>query len=444
MQFTLRTYLLLLITALPLAAQTWWPAMVWTVASWLILVVALLLADWRLTPSAAAWELSRHHDDRLSLAAQNRIDVRVRLRPGATAPGGRPLQIWLRDEPPPTFTIADEARVLSGTVAPGATEIFTYSLYPPRRGDYTFGDLHLRWQSVLGLLRIQARFSAAEPVKVYPNLVDVRKYDLLLRQNRLWELGLRNAKVFGSGTEFERLRDYQPDDEYRRINWKATARRGKPISIEYETERSQNIIALLDTGRMMRSPVGQVAKLDYAINAVLLLTYVAAQKGDKVGMLAFADGVNSWLVPRGGKAQFHRMLAMLYGVESQSVEPNYNAAFGYLATRQSKRSLVLVFTDLTGSISTETLVAQLARLRQRHLAVLVTLRDPTVQALAEQPITDSASLYQRTVAERLLDERHLVLDRLQQHGVRTLDVAADELSVAVINRYLELKARTRW
>src|SRR5262249_42806038 len=150
---------------------------------------------------------------------------------------------------------------------------------PPRRGDYQFGNLHLRWNSILGLLRRQATFPAVAPVKVYPNLVDVKKYDLLLRKNRLWELGLRTTRIFGSGTEFERLRDYLPDDEYRRVNWKATARRGKPISVEYETERSQNIMALLDIGRMMRSPVGDVAKLDYAINAVLLLAFVAAQKG---------------------------------------------------------------------------------------------------------------------------------------------------------------------
>jgi len=432
MQITFRTFLLILMAALPLAFGLNWMAL-----GWLVLVVALLLADWRLTPAADAWQLTRRHDERLSLAAQNRIDIDVHLRRGP-----RPVRVWLRDEPPPSFGLADNERILSGIVTPGATATFAYHLRPPRRGDYAFGDLHLRWQSPLGLLRRQARIPAGEPVKVYPNLVDVRKYDLLLHKNRLWELGLRSARIFGSGTEFERLRDYLPDDEYRRINWKATARRGKPISVEYETERSQNIIALLDIGRMMRSPVGDVAKLDYAINAVLLLGYVAAQKGDKVGVMTFADQVEGWLAPRGGKGQFHRMLEVLYAVDSQAVEPNYNTAFGYFAARQNKRSLVLVFTDLTGSVSTDALLAQMARLRQRHLAVLVTLRDPTVQRLAHQGIHDSASLYQRTVAERLLDERRLVLDRLQRRGVHTLDVAADELSVAVINRYLELKAKT--
>ena len=432
MQLTIRSLILLLLTVLPLGLGNFWLA-----GLWLIVVLALLLADWRMTPAAGAFALSRRHDERLSLAAPNRIEAEVRLRQSP-----RPLFVWLRDEPPHSFAIDEAERISTGVVMPGQPHAFSYTVTPPRRGDYAFGHLHLRWQSVLGLFTRQAVFPAAEPIKVYPNLVDVKKYDLQLRKNRLWELGLRNAKIFGSGSEFERLRDYLPDDEYRRINWKATARRGKPISVEYETERSQNIMALLDIGRMMRSPVGEIAKLDYAVNAVLLLTYVAAQKGDKVGLLTFADEVNHWLAPRGGKGQFHRMLEALYGVESQPVEPDYSRAFGYFAARQSKRSLVLVFTDLTGSINTEMLVAQMSRLRRRHLALLVTLRDPTVQRLATRAVADSQSLYQRAVAEQLLDERALTLERLRRLGVETLDVAADELSISVINRYLELKART--
>jgi uncharacterized protein (DUF58 family) len=291
------------------------------------------------------------------------------------------------------------------------------------------------------LVRRQARFTAAAPVKVYPNLVDVRKYDLLLRRNRLWELGLRSTRLLGAGNEFERLRDYTPDDEYRRINWKATARRGKPISVEYETERSQNIYVLLDVGRMMRSPVGDVAKMDYAINAVLLLAYVATQKGDRVGLFTFADRVLSYIAPRSGKVQFHRLLEQLYAVQGERIEPNYDAAFSEFAARQHKRGLALVFTDLTGSISTDALVAQMTRLRRQHLSLLVTVADPTVNRLATQTIGDSTTLYERTVAERMLAERRLALDRLRRQGVQTLDVPADELSVAVINRYLAMKER---
>ncbi|MEZ4868957.1 MAG: DUF58 domain-containing protein [Caldilineaceae bacterium] len=438
MQLTARSWILLLLTALPIAALALSSLWAWVALGWLGFVVALLLADWRLTPTADAWTVQRRHDERLSLATQNTIVIELELRTMR-----RQVAVWVRDDVPAAFHIAESERILPGIVEGRQLQQLTYSVYPPRRGDYRFGDIYLRWRSVLGLWRRQSVFAAAEPIKVYPNLADVKKYDLLLRKNRLWELGVRHTRIFGSGTEFERLRDYLPDDEYRRINWKATARRGKPISIEYETERSQHIMVLLDVGRMMRSPVGDVAKLDYAINAVLLLAYVAAQKGDKLGLLAFADDVQVWIGPRSGKGQFHRMLEQLYSLESIAVEPDYQAAFSYFAAKQHKRSLVMVFTDLTGSITNEMLVAQMSRLRRQHLPLLVTMRDPTVQRMAQQPVQDSPSLYQRTVAEQLLEERQLTIERLTQHGILTLDAPADQLSIAVINRYLELKARSR-
>ncbi|MCB0074325.1 MAG: hypothetical protein KDE20_22825, partial [Caldilineaceae bacterium] len=169
----------------------------------------------------------------------------------------------------------------------------------------------------------------------------------------------------------------------------------------------------------------------------------AAQKGDKIGLLVFADDVERWVAPRGGKGQFHHMLEQLYAVESLAVEPNYRNAFRYFAARQHKRSLVLVFTDLTSSVSTADLLAQMTRLRQGHLPLLVTMRDPTVQQMAHQSVEDSASLYQRTVAEQLLNERQLALEQLSHRGVLTLDVSADQLSLALINRYLALKAENR-
>jgi uncharacterized protein (DUF58 family) len=198
---------------------------------------------------------------------------------------------------------------------------------------------------------------------------------------------------------------------------------------------------------MMRSPVrdpsgiGDIDKLDYAINAVLFLAYVATGKGDRVGMLAFADRPLVWLAPRSGRGQFYRMLEALYAVQAQSVEPDYAAALSYFSVQQQKRSLALLFTDLTGSVGMDALVAQMARLRRVHLPLLVTIGDPDVLGLVEQPVHDSRSLYERTVAEQALDERGLAVERLRTHGIATLDVPADELSVAVINRYLELKAR---
>jgi len=314
---------------------------------------------------------------------------------------------------------------------------------PLRRGDYQFGDLNLRWLGPLGLVVRQARTKAAGPVKVYPNLLDVRRYDLMLRRNRLQEIGLRHTRQFGEGTEFERLREYLPDDEFRRIDWKATARRNRPITVEYQTERSQNVIAVLDTGRMMQSPVAQIAKLDYVVNAVLLLAYVATGKGDKIGLMTFADEVTRFIGPRQGRGQFYRMLELLYAVEAEPVEPDYRRALSYLALKQRKRSLVVIFTDLSGGVSMQSLVSHVAVLARRSLPLVVTISDPDVHAAARQRPQDSLGVYQRAAAAQLLDDRQLTLDYLRRQGVLTLDVPANHLSIAVINRYLELKARTR-
>lgn len=433
MYITTRGILLLLIAAPIIAASTWASPLEWVAGLYVLICLGLFALDWRGAEDVRRFEVWREHDTRLSLGAENPIHVFVRNR------GRRPASIWLRDEPPDVFNL--DTRILAGEVAARRTWEGLYRVCPLRRGDYTFGDLNLRWQGSLGLIVRQARIEAAGPVKVYPNLLDVRRYDLLLRRNRLQELGLRHTRMFGEGTEFERLREYLPDDEYRRIDWKATARRHWPVTIEYQTERSQNVIAVLDVGRMMQSPVDQIAKLDYVINAVLLLAYVATGKGDKVGMMTFADIVGQFLSPRQGRGQFYRMLELLYAVEAQPVEPDYRRALSYLATKQRKRALVVIFTDLSGGVSMQALVSHVSVLARRCLPLVVTISDPDVYVAARRRPRDSLTVYQRAAAVQLLDERRLALDSLRRQGVLTLDVPANQLSLAVINRYLQLKGK---
>jgi uncharacterized protein (DUF58 family) len=267
----------------------------------------------------------------------------------------------------------------------------------------------------------------------------------LLRPSR----GRKQHVQFGAGTEFSRLREYNTDDEFRRINWKATARRGKPIAAEYETERSQYIVSMIDTGRLMRPPVDDpstgvghgLAKLDYAINTALLLSYVATLKGDHVGLLTFADDVRTYLAPKRGKGQFYHMLEALYNIQFEPVEADYGQALAYLGVKHKRRSLVIMFTDLVTLDAAKPLIAHLARLAQRHLPLCVVISDPNITRLAAQPPRNSETVYQRAVAEMLLDERRVVLDTLNRSGVLTLDVPADKLTVSVINKYLELKGR---
>jgi uncharacterized protein (DUF58 family) len=417
-----------------LAAGTWASGLQWVALGYLLLVIVLFGLDWRRAQPIDRFEIKRSHDNRLSLGIDNPIHISIRNRLHQA------VTFWLRDEPPDAFRI--ETRLLDGTIAPRQTWEGVYHVHPLRRGDYAFGNINLRWLGPWGLVVRQGWVESTIAIKVYPNLLDVRRYDLMLRRNRLQEIGLRSTRQFGEGTEFERLREYTPDDEYRRINWKATARRHRPVTQEYQTERSQNVMAVLDIGRMMQSPVADIAKLDYVVNAVLLLAYVATGKGDKVGMMSFADDVHRYLRPRQGRGQFYRMLELLYSVEAQPVEPDYRQALTYLAVKQRKRALIVIFTDLSGGVSMDALVSHVSVLARNSLPLVVTISDPDIVAAAAQRPSDSLTVYQRSAANQLLDERQLALDTLRRRGVLTLDVPANQLSIAVINRYLELKART--
>src|SRR5581483_7132616 len=432
---TPRLLVLLVVPALLLAAASAVPALlVLAVLTWLV-VLGLVGAEWRLLAGERGLAVQRRHEPRLSLGADNPVWLDLENR------GGRALAVTLRDETPPTC-VSDSA-FLQGLVPARGRASLRYTLRPLRRGDHRFGDATVRWRGRLGLLDRQASYPLAEMAKVYPSLVDVRKYDLLARRGRLVEAGLRASRRFGSGTEFESLRDYQPDDDYRRINWKATARRGHPMTAEFETERSQNVLVVLDAGRLMATTVHDLHKLDHAVNTSLLLAYVAALRGDRVGLLTFSDHVLAYLPPRRGKRHFYLMLEALYNLAAEPVEPDFDAAFRFLAARNLRRSLLAIFTDLTDRDVSSSLVQHLARLARHHLAVCVTLADPEVLALAHATPATTTDLYERVVAGRLLAERAEVLGALRQRGVLTLDVPADRLSVAVVNKYLELKARTQ-
>jgi uncharacterized protein (DUF58 family) len=440
---TSRSFAFFLVVPALLLLGTWQPFMVRLALLYGAGLVGLVCWDWRRAGGVGQLRLERCHDAKLSLGAENRIAIRV------TSRAGRPLTITVRDEPPLLFSGA-RAALLRATVPPHESVELAYSVRPLKRGDYTFGNLNVRWNSPLNFYIRQASIPAAVPVKVYPNLHEIRKYELLARRDQLAELGLRNVRLRGEGTMFESLREYSPDDPYRSINWKATARRGRPISTDYEPERSQRVIVALDVGRMMRSPIHvhdpggvswDMAKVDFVINSVLLFSYVATLKGDQVGLLVFADRVQHSVPPGAGRAQFHRLLETMYALESQPVEADYGRALTYLGVQHQKRSLVVLFTDLSGVRASEALLRYLPPLLPRHLPLLVTIRDPALdQATGHRP-ADSDKVYRRMVAEQLIAERRLLLNRLQHRGVLTLDVAAEHLTVAVVNRYLRLKAR---
>lgn len=433
--------LVLLLVAFPvLALGGHVPAVDLVVGLYAVIIVALCVIDLEQARRRQHLEASRHHDPRFSLGESNLVTVSVRWL-GANFGDGTSSGFWLRDETPPEFP--DKQPILSGSIASGGEWNDSYKLTPMRRGSYRFGDLWLRLETPLKLFVRQLRMPCEEQIQVYPNLRAIRRYDLMAQRGHLAEMGVHRTRYRGRGTEFERLRDYQPDDEYRRINWKATARRFRPVTIEYETERSQSLLLMIDTGRLMGSPVGHLDKLDHALNSSLLLAYVATKMGDRVGALAFADRVHAFVPPARGDRQFQLLLDALHGVSAQPVESNLRATAAFLASRQQRRSLVIFFTDLAGEIDPVPVVASLKLLARRHLVVCASLSDPDLVAMSDRLPVDSLQAYEKVVARRLIDERHSVVDTLDRFGITTVEGTPESLSPAVINHYLETKARSR-
>ena len=430
---TFLLFVLALALSVPLLLGILAPAFVGVGVAGLLALLATTLADYQAAIRPNDIVVDRHHEPRLYLAADNSIEVVVANR------GRRPVAVRLRDTPPVAFKTS--ALFVGGLVQPGTSESFRYTTRPVARGQYSFGDLTLRWRTPLGLLWRERRVPGTEQVAVYPNLLEIEKYDLLARRGLLREAGLRSARQLGRGTEFESLRDYQPDDDYRRINWHATARRHRPITALYETEQSQRLMIVLDLGRMMLTRVGELTRLDAAINAALLLGYVALVRGDRVGLLGFADGVQVYLPPRRGKAHFYQIVESLYAIRARPVESSYATAFTQLRRDLHGRSLIAFFTDLDDPDVARLIARYLALLARQHLPLCIALNDPVLAARAEQVPDTGRQLYEKVVAALRVDERAVVLEELHHAGVLTVDAPADRLTFATINRYVELKER---
>lgn len=408
-------------------------------AAWVFALVAAVLvvavaADLLSMPSARELAVERSVAGRLSLGAANLVQI------GLENNSDRPLRCLLRDAAPAEFSQLEPGSLIAQVAAPprGST-VHRYHVTPSRRGRYEFGDVHLRLRGALGLVDRQLRFEAALDVDVYPNIKAVSKYQLLARKGALLEMGIKSIRMAGLGTEFESLREYQPDDEFRRIDWKATARRGKPITQVREAERSQSILLAIDSGRMMTPELDGVAKLDRAINAALMLAYVAIASGDNVGLLVFGREIQRYVAPARGRRQLLAILESLHAVVAEMSEPDYPRALQYLATRNPKRSLVVLFTDIWSREGSRRLLSAMVALRPRHLPLCVTLRDPSLDELLRGAPAGSADVYAQAVAEQLLVDREDARRTLISRGALVLDTTAEQLSIAAVNKYLEVK-----
>jgi uncharacterized protein (DUF58 family) len=408
------------------------------------LLAALVIADLLLTPQPVVlWEVQRYVDEKLALGTTNKVLVAVRYSDHSHEAVVRRVHgITVRDEPPPAFTVEGETTVRLALSPTEREAVFTYHLTPPAKGDFGFGDIYIYQPGLLGLIGRVGRMPAALNVKVYPNLHETEKYDMLVRRGRLMQVGIRNIRQRGGGSEFESLREYVPGDEYRKIDWAATARRGKLITRQYEMERAQNILIVIDTGRNMLQPIQKMAKLDYVINTALMLAYVAASSDDKVGLAVFDAEVRAFLPPAKSKSQVYQILSVLYNASAQMVESDYREAFKEIAARWRRRSLLVLFTDLVDPDSSAEIINDLAMLADLHRVVCVTVADPNITDAARAVPETAPEVYQKSVAMQVLQERRQAISILKRRGIWTVDSPPETLSADLINHYLELKSRS--
>ncbi len=398
-------------------------------------LVTLFIVDTLLAPAPASLDVERSFPDVLVHGREDAVEVRLRN------PGRRPLHASLRDSSPPS--LSRSPLVHSVVIGPGERAVLHATVRPGRRGWASLGPITGRTAGPLRLGGRQRRVGAVDRVKVYPALPGRRDMDIRLRRARMLQAGERSSALRGGGTEFDSLREYHPDDEFRRINWRATARASKPIANQYREERNQQVVLLLDAGRTMAGTVAGVARFEHTLDAGFAVGELAARIGDHLGMVAFASDVLAAVPPRGGRAQPRRVMDQLFALTPRLEAADYRHAFASLLTGHRRRALLVLLTDLAPLEVMEPLAGALPVLLRRHLVLLAAVQDPELRALARAVPSTSDEAYRKAAAGSLLLERNVAAARLRAIGVDVVDKSPGALAGALADRYLRIKALGR-
>ncbi len=372
-----------------------------------------------------------------SLALGVRVEVALR----AANPSGRRLRCELNDRHPASF----ECEGLPQTVAlaPGEWREIRYQARPQARGAADFGATELRLDSPLGLWQLPRHAGAPDAARVFPNFRALARYTLLATDNRLSQIGVLQVRRRGEGMEFHQLREYRQGDSQRAIDWKATARTARLVAREYEEEKDQRILLLIDCGRRMAAKDDALSHFDHALNAALLLSHVALRQGDAVGVLTMgAQGAQRYVAPRKSVAAVNTLLERLYDLEPSLAMPDYLLAARDVMARMRRRALVVVLTNLRDE-DDDTLSPALGLLRKRHLVVLASLREAILGRALSARVDSFDRAVTHAAAADYLAQRERAFRRIDAAGATCLDVEPERLAISLVNRYLELKRQGR-
>lgn len=391
-------------------------------------------------------------DSRLAAAP---LRLRVEREAPAAVSVGRPLPLtyrWRNGTDRDARLVIRETRpdILGGVTAPrhlqisaGGTAAESLDATARRRGRESAGWFAVRSIGPLRLAMRQGRIELPWSLIAYPSLPASRLRAAVAEAVRRREPGRKDIRRLGVGRQFESLREWVPGDDTRIIDWKATARHRKLIAREFEEERRQQVLLVLDAGRLLTAELAGEPRMEHVVRAALWLAFAAHHHDDNVGVMAFADDILHYVAPQKGRRGLSAVLDVLAVIQPRLVEPDYPAAFRYLAIRNRKRALTILFTDAIDRMASQALVANVATLRPRHLPLVVTLRNPELDSTAEAPPDSVDSAYRRAAAEEMLAARGEALAQMRAAGALVLDVHPDQVSTAVVEKYLALKRHGR-
>lgn len=432
--FLTRRFYIVLIVVILLLGSGYVLAPFFVIGQWTLFVLLLVVsADVYFLYRIRGIQAFRQCADRFSNGDENEVSIRVE----SSYP--YPVSLEVIDEIPVVFQKRDVDFRTKLQANEGKT--ITYRLRPTRRGVYSFGYVRVFVTGRIGL--VSRRYTCAEPldIKVYPSYLMLHQYELLAMSDNLTELGIKRVRRVGHHTEFEQIKEYVKGDDYRTINWKASARRHELMVNVYQDERSQQIYSVIDKGRVMQQAFRGMTLLDYAINASLVLSYVAMRKEDKAGIVTFNEHFDSFVPASKASGQMQTLLENLYSQQTTFGETDFSSLCVHFNKHVSKRSFLVLYTNFSSMGSMNRQLAYLQQLNRQHRLLVVFFEDADMKTYIAAPAKDTEGYYRHVIAEKFAFEKRLIVSTLKQNGIYSLLTTPENLSIDVINKYLEMKSR---
>ncbi len=375
----------------------------------------------------------RSSPDRLSNGDDNSLEIHIE----SFYPF--PVRAGIVDEIP--FQFQERNIWFDVKLSPRVPRVINYQLRPVKRGEYEFGKIHVYVSSPIGLIRRRYSFDEPETLPVYPSFLQMRKYELMAISNRLSETGIKRLRRIGHSMEFENIRSYVNGDDYRSVNWKATARKGDMMVNSFTDEKSQHVYSIIDKSRSMKMPFEGLSLLDYAINASLVLSNIALLKEDKAGLITMSEKIGAVIPADRRPAQINKIIEVLFKEKTRYLEMNMELLFSTIRTTAKQRSLIVFFTNFESMSAMERQLPFLKRIAKYHLLFVVFFENTELQKLTEAPAKTIEDIYIQTIATKFAHEKRQIVKELSRHGIQSILSTPQQLTVNTINKYLEVKAR---